>query len=143
GWSALPHLVPALEWEVFLTDDGFERLGGTARFDFNFIDNGYAWVFPKRRHLSVGILSMRRRCPDLQAKLEAYLGCVGITQIQKAERHGYLIPVAPRREALVRGRVLLVGDAAGVVDPITAEGISYAMLSGKLAAAAISDANLD
>src|SRR5262249_20660144 len=66
-----------------------------------------------------------------------------ITQIQEAERHGCLIPVAPRREELVRGRVLLVGDAAGVVDPITAEGISYAILSGSLAAAAISDAKLD
>jgi flavin-dependent dehydrogenase len=68
---------------------------------------------------------------------------IGITQVQKIERHGYLIPLTPRREPLARGRVLLVGDAAGLVDPVTAEGISYAVQSGQLAAAAISDCQLD
>src|SRR5262249_48296121 len=63
--------------------------------------------------------------------------------MQKCDRHGYLIPVAPRREKLARGRVLLVGDAAGLVDPITAEGISHALLSGELAARALADEKLD
>jgi geranylgeranyl reductase family protein len=143
GWTELPRLAPALEWEVFLAEPDFKRLGGSARFDFNGIEAGYAWVFPKRDHLSVGILSMRRRSPDLQAQLERYLRRVGIGGIQKVERHGYLIPVAPRREKLARGRVLLVGDAAGLVDPITAEGISHAILSGQLAANALSEGNLD
>jgi geranylgeranyl reductase family protein len=143
GWSELPHLAPALEWEVFLADREFQRFSRLARFDFNFIEAGYGWVFPKRDHLSVGILSMQRRRADLQARLEAYLRHVGIGQIEKVERHGYLIPVAPRREELARGRTLLVGDAAGLVDPVTAEGISYAIMSGRLAASAISEGNLE
>jgi len=143
GWSALPRLAPALEWEVFLTDQEFERFGNRARFDFNLIEAGYAWIFPKRDHLSVGILSMRGRSPDLPAKLAEYLRRVGITQIQKTDRHGHLIPVAPRQEKLARGRVLLVGDAAGLVDPVTAEGISYAILSGQLAATALSEGQLE
>ena len=48
-----------------------------------------------------------------------------------------------RREPLARGRVLLAGDAAGLVDPITAEGISHAILSGQLAAAALTEGRLD
>jgi geranylgeranyl reductase family protein len=143
GWPDLPRLAPALEWEVYLTVEEFQRFGGSARFDFSAIEAGYAWVFPKRDHLSVGILSMRRRGPDLQATLERYLDRVGIDKVQRVDRHGYLIPVHPRPGRLARGRVLLVGDAAGLVDPITAEGISHAVLSGRLAANAIFESGLD
>src|SRR5262249_11118541 len=69
--------------------------------------------------------------------------CVGVKQIERIERHGYLIPVMPRQERLARGRVLLIGDAAGLVDPITGEGITYAILSGQLAAKALCEGNLD
>ena len=143
GWSGLPSLAPALEYEVHLVDEDFERFGKIPRFDFNSIEAGYAWVFPKRTHLSVGILSMRCVSPDLQAKLQDYMEFIGITRVQKIERHGFLIPMVPRREPLARGRVLLVGDAAGLVDPVTAEGISYAVQSGQLAAAALADCQLD
>jgi geranylgeranyl reductase family protein len=143
GWPELPTLAPALEYEVHLSEEDFERFGQIPRFDFNSIEAGYAWVFPKRAHLSVGILSTRRVSTDLHAKLTDYLERLGITRIQKTERHGYLIPLAPRREALARGRVLLVGDAAGLVDPVTAEGISHAIRSGQLAATALADCRLD
>ena len=137
GWSALPRLAPAIEWELSLPPEDFARFGQTARFDFGFIESGYAWIFPKRNHLSVGILTTARANVNLAAKLEDYLRFLGINRILKTEKHGYVIPIEPRREPLARGRVLLAGDAAGLVDPITAEGISYALLSGKLAAEAI------
>lgn len=143
GWSELPMLTPALEHEVYLPAEDFARFSPTPRFDFNAIDGGYAWVFPKRTHLSVGILSTHRVCPDLQARLADYLRRLGITRIQKVEKHGWLIPLAPRREPLARGRVLLVGDAAGLVDPVLAEGISHALHSGQLAAAALTECRLD
>jgi geranylgeranyl reductase family protein len=143
GWSELPDLAPALEYEVYLSEEDFERFSKIPRFDFNTIEAGYAWVFPKRAHLSVGILSTRRVSTDLHAKLTDYMERIGISRVQKTERHGHLIPMAPRREALARGRVLLVGDAAGLVDPVTAEGISHAVRSGQLAATALSDCQLD
>jgi geranylgeranyl reductase family protein len=142
GWSDLPKLAPALEYEIHVDAATFARLGTMPRFDFNGIDAGYAWVFPKRQHLSVGVLSTRKICPDLPAQLMQYLAQIGITRIGKMEKHGYLIPLAPRREPLGRGRVLLVGDAAGLVDPVTAEGISHALLSGQLAATAIQEGAL-
>jgi flavin-dependent dehydrogenase len=143
GWSGLPQLAPALEWEVHLKEQDFERFKDTARFDFNFIEPGYAWVFPKREHLSVGLLSTRRRSPDLQTKLQEYLRHLGIVEIQKCERHGYLIPIAHRRGKLANDRVLLVGDAAGLTDPVTAEGISYAIISGQMAARALAECDLN
>lgn len=143
GWPELPVLAPALEHEIHLADGDLARFSAMPRFDFNAIDAGYAWVFPKREHLSVGILSTRRVCPDLQLKLAEYLQRLGITRVEKTERHGYLIPLAPRQGPLARGRVLLAGDAAGLVDPVTAEGISHAILSGQLAANAITEGKMD
>jgi geranylgeranyl reductase family protein len=143
GWSELPALAPALEHEIYLDPENFARFSQMPRFDFNSIAAGYSWVFPKRNHLSVGILSTRRVETGLQKKLADYLNLLGITRIQKTEKHGYLIPLAPRREPLARGRILLIGDAAGLVDPVMAEGISHAILSGQLAAAALSDCRLD
>jgi geranylgeranyl reductase family protein len=143
GWPELPVLAPALEHELYLPAEDFARLSQMPRFDFNTIDAGYAWVFPKRAHLSAGILSTRRVCPDLQTRLADYLRRLGITRIQKTERHGFLIPLAPRPGPLARGRVLLAGDAAGLVDPVTAEGITHAILSGQLAAAALTEGRLD
>src|SRR4029077_14876109 len=52
-------------------------------------------------------------------------------------RHGFVIPVRPRAGPLARGRVLLTGDAAGLADPLTAEGISLAARSGWFAGEAI------
>ena len=143
GWPELPRLAPALEHEIHLPAEDFVRFGQSLRFDFNTIDAGYAWIFPKRAHLSVGILSTHRKCPDLPGRLAEYLQQLGIVRGWATERHGWLIPLAPRPGPLARGRVLLAGDAAGLVDPITAEGISHALLSGQLAAAALTESRLD
>ncbi|MGA2245758.1 MAG: geranylgeranyl reductase family protein [Verrucomicrobiota bacterium] len=143
GWPDLPALAPALEHEIYLPGEDFARFSRRPRFDFNVIDAGYAWVFPKRAHLSVGILSTRQVCPDLLPKLADYLRQIGLTRIERTERHGYLIPLAPRSGPLARGRVLLVGDAAGLADPVTAEGISNALQSGRLAAAALAAGRMD
>jgi geranylgeranyl reductase family protein len=137
GWPDLPALAPALEHEIYPVPEDYARFADQPRFDFNAIDAGYAWVFPKRTHLSVGILSTHRVCTNLTASLAGYLRGLGLTRLQKTERHGYVIPLAPRRGPLAQGRVLLTGDAAGLVDPVTAEGISHALLSGRLAAEAI------
>jgi flavin-dependent dehydrogenase len=55
----------------------------------------------------------------------------------REERHGYIIPCRPRAGLFDLPRVLLVGDAAGLADPVTAEGITAGILSGQLAAHAI------
>jgi geranylgeranyl reductase family protein len=143
GWPDLRALAPALEHEIYLAADDLAEFSALPRFDFNAIDAGYAWVFPKRDHLSVGILSTHRVCPDLRTRLAQYLRQLGITRIEKTGQHGYLIPLAPRSGPLARGRILLAGDAAGLADPVTAEGISHAILSGQLAATALSEARFD
>jgi geranylgeranyl reductase family protein len=137
GWKHPPRTIPALEVEVRVPAEVHARFAGIARFDFEAMEAGYGWVFPKRDHLSCGILTMRRGVGGLQRELERYLERVGVTPVLSMERHGYVIPVKPRRGGCVRGRVLLAGDAAGFADALTGEGISIGMWSGRRAAEAL------
>jgi geranylgeranyl reductase family protein len=132
GWEDDRLLIPALEHEITVDDTTFETFAVLPRFDLGTVPHGYAWVFPKAQHLSVGVLSTRRGARDLQHHLARYLALLGIVP-RTAHRHGYVIPLRRRSGPLVRGRVILVGDAAGLADPLTAEGISFALLSGRIA----------
>lgn len=143
GWTETRNLIPALEGEVRVDPASFDRLGSIARFDVHAVPGGYGWVFPKRDHLSIGVLSMRRGPIGLGAMFERYLDAVGVRTVHALERHGFLIPVGPRRDGFARGRVVLVGDAAGLAEPVTGEGISFAMWSGELAARALLEAAFD
>jgi flavin-dependent dehydrogenase len=79
----------------------------------------------------------------MHALLDSYFGRIGLAPIEKQERRGFVIPVSPRRDGLASGRVLLAGDAAGLADPITAEGISFAVLSERVAARVLLETRLD
>jgi flavin-dependent dehydrogenase len=142
GWVTTLDTVPAVEWEIRVPDDTLARFADIARFDIGAVDPGYGWVFPKEDHLSVGVISMKRGARELKAALERYLAGVGITDILERDCYGGLVPVRPQ-PTLTRGRALLVGDAAGLVDPITAEGISNSLISGRLAGEAIAASDFD
>lgn len=143
GMADGPMLVPALEYEVTVSQDRLDSFRGVARFDFGVLPHGYAWVFPKRRHLSIGVLSMARRESDLKGAMARYLDLLGCRDVVQVEQHGFVIPVRPRNGPLVENRVLLVGDAAGFADPVTGEGISLAIRSGLTAAQSLLDGNLE
>lgn len=136
GWKHHAAGVPALEVELPVDSDLWQRFSHAARFDFGVVPGGYGWVFPKPSHLSVGILSTRRGRVALRAQLERYTGRLHIPLNERSALHGALIPLAPRHP-FSRGRVLVCGDAAGLVDPVTCEGITNALRSGSLAAQAI------
>jgi geranylgeranyl reductase family protein len=108
---------------------------------------GYAYIFPKRDHVNVGIgflLSYYRgvveQTPyELQCELIDELRERGVMAGESVRRNftPFLIPVGGPLRRPGRGRVLLAGDAGGFVNAFTAEGIYYAMVSGDLAARAI------
>jgi geranylgeranyl reductase family protein len=137
GFPELRDVAPALECELEIDAERFVRACDTARFDFGFVPLGYGWVFPKKAHLSVGVLSVSRGACNLNREYERYRSEVGLDGATAEERHGYMIPLRPREKLFDFPRIFLVGDAAGLADPITAEGISHAIRSGQLAAAAI------
>ncbi len=136
------RLIPALEYEVFVGDNLLERYARSARFDFGVVPYGYGWVFPKKEHLSIGVLTMRGGSANLNERFDSYLRLLGITSALRMERHGSLIPVTTRSAPFAVGRILLAGDAAGFVDPVTCEGITFAIQSGQIAARSLIGGNL-
>ena len=142
GWKETRKLIPALEYEVEVNPADFERLSKEVRFDMDSIPHGYAWSFPKKNHLSLGIASTRRKKIDLKAYYKKYLEKLEIKEVLSEKSHGFQIPITPRTDGFYRNNVFLIGDAAGFADPITAEGISNSLWSGKLAAEAISESGL-
>ena len=143
GFADGRTLIPALEYEVTVPHDRLDGFHGTARFDFGLLPHGYAWAFPKKHHLSIGVLSMARRGGDLKQVMARYLDLLGCGSARQVEEHGFVIPVQPRRGPFVDKRTLLVGDGAGFADPVTGEGISFAIRSGLMAAQSLIDMQLD
>jgi geranylgeranyl reductase family protein len=106
--------------------------------DIQFLPNleGYIWVFPRCGHLSVGICGKGESAQSLRQRLERYMLEKAISW-KDAAFYSHLLP-SLELGAWKRNRVsgegwLAVGDAAGLVDPITGEGLYYAMRSGDLA----------
>ncbi len=121
---------------------GYFVPGDQARVDIQFLAGleGYVWVFPRRGHLSVGIAGKRQPASRLRSRLETYMTEKGLNW-KGAQFYGHVLPsldAASWRTNRVAGDGwMAVGDAAGLVDPVTGEGIYYAMRSGDLAAQAL------
>jgi geranylgeranyl reductase family protein len=105
---------------------------------------GYGWVFPKKEHVNIGVVEFRHAInpvtekKNLQTQYACYLQMLKQQKIlpknlAKATPIGGVFPTCPMR-TFTADRVLLCGDAAGLVNPMTGEGIYYAMYSGELAA---------
>lgn len=99
---------------------------------------GYGWVFPKKNTLTVGVAGLHGKNNDLKTKFDNFLK-MRFGNIPDAKIIGHYIPFGEYRKVPGRDNVLLCGDAAGLVDPITGEGMAFAMLSGYFAAHSIID----
>jgi len=106
--------------------------------DIQFLPNleGYIWVFPRCGHLSVGICGKGEPAHSLRTRLERYMNEKGISY-KDASFYGHMLPSLEhsgwKNNRLAGDGWLAVGDAGGLVDPITGEGLYYAMRSGDLA----------
>ncbi len=100
---------------------------------------GYGWAFPKQGSLTVGVGGVHRRNADLRGSFERAARRYGADPARLRVK-GAFLPFGEVRRIPGRGSVLLAGDAAGLVDPITGEGIAWAMRSGQLAALAAAGA---
>lgn len=143
GWKETRYLIPALEYEVEVLPEDFERLSKQIRLDFDAVPLGYGWSFPKKNHLSIGIASARRTKINLKKYYKEYLETLNIKEVVKEEFHGFQIPLTTRKDGFVKKNVFLTGDAAGFADPLSAEGISNAIISGNFAAESIIESELN
>ncbi len=109
-----------------------------AHIDIQFLPNleGYIWVFPRSGHLSVGICGKSESAQCLRKRLERYMDEKGLPR-KDAKFYGHMLPALEcrgwRNNRVAGDGWIAVGDAGGLVDPITGEGLYYAVRSGDLA----------
>lgn len=121
-----------------------------AHLDYG-VRQGYAWVFPKAGHLSVGAGMFGRKSAEGRSEaskdelarwITGYLDALGVPcRREDIEFHGHPLPIWGGVEPVEawNGRVLLAGDAAGMVNPLFGDGISYACKSGALAGQTVAE----
>jgi geranylgeranyl reductase family protein len=134
------RLTGAIYIHAFPDETGeLERYRGELVFDFTEHRRGYGWVFPKRDHLNVGVYGKGLGGGSLRRSLRSLLESLGLSEWRTEGPFAFPIPCSTGKEHLSHGRVLFAGDAAGLADPITGEGISHAIASGRIAAESIAE----
>ncbi|GLF97093.1 geranylgeranyl reductase family protein [Streptomyces yaizuensis] len=122
-----------LEAEIPVPEPVAEDWAGRALIDWGPMPGSYGWVFPKGRTLTVGVISARGEGAATKRYLEDFIARLGLAGFEPAISSGHLTRCRSDDSPLSRGRVLVCGDAAGLLEPWTREGISFALRSGRLA----------
>ena len=128
-----------LESEVYVDSQHLEPWGATVSLDFGTIRGGYMWVFPKEDHLSIGVAGFSRVSPRFRLLLNRYLKQLRLGDYQQRLTKGHRLPRRRKGMPIQKGRALLVGDAAGLIDFWTGEGIYYVIKSAQTAATPIQE----
>jgi geranylgeranyl reductase family protein len=116
-----------------------DRRRSTVVIELGTIPGGYCWIFPKADHLNVGVGGWESAGPTLREHLKEFCNRRGFDYSKLQDLRGYRLPGRRPGAALARGRALLVGDAAGLVDPLSGDGMYAAFLSSRLATEAALD----
>ena len=127
----------ALESEIALPREIMSKWDDIIELDLFSVWCGYGWIFPKQDHISIGVGGPQKLIKQIQKYNSAYLSKNNVSEYPKIRFSGHTLPVRKGFSPLTKGRALLVGDAAGLLEPFTGEGIGYAVRSGQLAALAV------
>jgi len=101
--------------------------------DWGALPGSYGWVFPKGDLLTVGVIAERGDPVATRAYLRDLVDGLGLSHLDVVTDSGHLTRCRAESSPLSRGRTLVAGDAAGLLEPWTREGISFALRSGRLA----------
>jgi flavin-dependent dehydrogenase len=132
--------IVGLQSEVRVTREELARWKSRIGIDMGRIRGGYGWVFPKADHLSVGIVCPADKAKRLRHIFREYLDSLEFGRHTVVRRAAGLLPVCVGQPIVARGRAILLGDAAGLADPLTGEGLHNAILSAQIGVEAIEKA---
>ena len=137
------RLMPALESEIHIGSTPLYPGEGKALIDVGTTHKGYAWIFPKKERLSIGLGGFHGRMANPKRVFQRFIHDEpGVSHLNVPLPLGHPLPVyseaaTETAQSLVKTRALLVGDAGHLVDPLFGEGIYYAVRSGQMAADSI------
>ena len=122
-----------LELEIAVPEPVGRRWAGRLLLDWGAIPGSYGWVFPKGDRLTVGVIAARGQGDATKGYLREFVGRLGLAGYEAVRDSGHLTRCRADDSPLRRGQVIVAGDAAGLLEPWTREGISFALRSGALA----------
>ncbi|MBI1893134.1 MAG: geranylgeranyl reductase family protein [Candidatus Rokubacteria bacterium] len=113
--------------------------GALMRVDWGTLPSGYAWIFPKGDFLNIGVGGPVAIGKRLKPYLHEFLVNERILRTDRVSLDdlnvsGHKLPTFTERTRLSDRNVLVIGDAAGLIEPLTGDGISYGVQSARLAA---------
>jgi geranylgeranyl reductase family protein len=120
-----------------------EDYRGRAVVELGTVPGGYAWIFPKGEHVNVGVGGWESEGPRLREHLERACAGYGLPAERLESLRGYRLPMRSAGARSRSGRVLLAGDAAALVDPLSGDGMYEAFVSARLASDAVLSGDLD
>ena len=115
-----------------ITDPG-DRWTDAVGLELGSVPGGYGWVFPKGDHCNVGVGGYPAAAPTLKRELGRYAACESFDDSTLTNLRAHHLPLRDPDSTLVHGPVAFIGDAAGLVDPLSGEGIGNAIRSAQLA----------
>jgi geranylgeranyl reductase family protein len=115
------------------------RYAGAMVLEIAVIRGGYGWIFAKGDHINVGVGGNGEEGPKLRAELQRMCEAYGIDPDAAQDTRGYRLPMRLTATRLARGTTAVIGDAAGLVDPLSGDGMYEAFLSAQLVAEAALD----
>ncbi len=130
------NLATALE--VFISEEASPDLPNHPQLFFGYIPWGYAWYFPGKKQRIAGICGLNTRAGKLlKGGFNNFLNSLPVSPAQISSVRSHALPYGNYMTKPGCGRVLLLGDAGGLADPMLGEGIYYAHKSAQLAANAV------
>jgi geranylgeranyl reductase family protein len=122
-----------LELEIAVPAPVGRLWAGRVLLDWGEIPGSYGWVFPKGDRLTVGVIAARGHGDATKRYLREFVGRLGLAGYDAVRDSGHLTRCRGDGSPLGKGQVIVAGDAAGLLEPWTREGISFALRSGALA----------
>jgi len=140
GLMKQKKFAPTLDVEIQTSHAHYQNNKDAMVMNYFCLDKGYGWIFPKDNNtFSCGIGTWGKPF-DLHVPLEDFIAKnFQEGSIKEKKIKGYPIPIYNGSMQITKQRVLLAGDAAALVNPVSGEGIRFALHSGKLAASCIVD----
>jgi geranylgeranyl reductase family protein len=129
----------ALEVEVPVGSHESARWRGRMLMEWGPLPGSFGWVFPKGDVCTAGVVAARGEGAATKAYMQEFLERHGLAHQTPLHDTGHLTRCRRPGSPLTRGRTLVAGDAAGLCDPWSREGISFALRSGSWAGTAAAD----
>lgn len=123
----------AWEAEVYVDQASLQKYKQTVFLDWGTFPGGYGWVFPKKDHFSIGVGGPASLSKQMMPYYERFCAYIGFENPKTVSLKSWPIPVRTQKGDFHHGRIIVAGDAGGLTDGLTGEGIYYAVASGKMA----------